>query len=133
MKEYLKSGKRTCDDPSERSGRGFAFSVEAVLSLLACTAFITLLSAQAHENFSDVMVYKQASDALELMLEDGSLEARDVEHIRSLLRSVGLRGRATLDGNVLFDDSPDVLVTVHRTMITKEGKYVKVTLEAGKK
>lgn len=133
MKECLKSGKRTCDDPSEGSGRGFVFSMEAVLSLLACTAFVALLSTQAHENFNDVVVYKQASDVLELALEDGSLEARDVKHIRSLLRSVELRGRITLDGDVLFDDSPNVLVTVQRTLVTKEGKYVRVILEAGKK
>ena len=68
-----------------KSGKGFAFTLEAIVSLLACLVFVGMLSFHSQDDLSDVIVYKQASDFLEVVLKEGSLEARDVERMEVLL------------------------------------------------
>ena len=114
-----------------RCGRGFAFSLEATLSLLACLAFVSMLSFHAQEDLSDVVVYKQASDFLQVVIKDGSLEARDVAHMKELLHGLGLKARLEVDGETVFDDQPEPLARVERTLITEELDYQRVVLVAG--
>lgn len=114
-----------------RSGRGFAFSLEAGLSLLACIVFISMLSFHSHEDLSEVVIYKQASDFLDVVIKDGSLEQRDVPHMKSLLKGLGLKAKLYVDEELILDQSPRALVTIERTLVTQDLEYQIVILTVG--
>jgi hypothetical protein len=90
-----------------------------------------MLSFHAQEDLSDVAVYKQASDFLQVVIKDGSLEERDITHMKALLHELGLKGRLVVGGETLFDDQPRQLARVERTLVTEELDYQRVVLTAG--
>ncbi|MCD6414353.1 MAG: hypothetical protein J7L23_01850, partial [Candidatus Diapherotrites archaeon] len=87
---------------------------------------------QSYEDFSDVMVYKQASDFLEVSIADGSIGKHDTAHIKQLLGALGLRAKLVVENETLLDETPEVLATIHRTMVTDHGDYAEITLEVGR-
>jgi len=114
-----------------KSGRGFAFSLEVTLSLIACLAFVSMLSFHAQEDLSEAMVYKQASDFLEIAAKDGSLEDRNATHLNALLHELGLKAKLSIEGDVVLDEQPKKPVRIERLLVTKELSYETVVLEAG--
>ncbi|MCK4328104.1 MAG: hypothetical protein KAW41_06615 [Candidatus Diapherotrites archaeon] len=52
-----------------RSGRGFVFSLEALVAVLCFAAFITALSSITMEDYSDVVLYKQAGDYAQIAMK----------------------------------------------------------------
>lgn len=51
-----------------RSGRGFVFSLEAAVALAVFVAFIAALPSLSFEDYSGVVLYKQAGDVAEIAM-----------------------------------------------------------------
>lgn len=52
-----------------RSGRGFVFTLEAAVALLCFLTFASVLSSLSFEDYSDVALYKEASDYAQIAMK----------------------------------------------------------------
>ncbi|MCD4739774.1 hypothetical protein K8R43_01130 [archaeon] len=112
-----------------KSGKGFAFTLEAMVSLLACLVFVYMLSFHSQDELSDVIVYKQASDFLEVALKDGSLETGDTEHMKVLLSSLGIKASVYVNEKAILEQEFKPIARIERTLVTEE--YERVVIVAG--
>ncbi|MFC2174708.1 hypothetical protein ACFLQ2_02450 [archaeon] len=95
------------------SGKGFVFSLEAMVALLCFVAFIAALSSVAAEDYSDVVLYKQAGDYAQIAMKQKCEHDEDcLEGLRELIGHSG-------DG--------DKCATVERTAVTPELDYEPVS------
>jgi hypothetical protein len=112
--------------------KAFVFSLEAGLSLLVCVLLVGTLSLNCQEDLSEVLVYKQASDFLEVALRSGWLEEKNVTQCKTLLSETGWKARLVVGGNALIDECGphQARIVVNRTLVTKKLEYVPVSITA---
>lgn len=113
-----------------KCGRGF-FSFEAGVSLLFCLVFLSMIHFHSSEDLSEVMAYKKASDFLDVIIKDGSLETEDQEHMKLLLDELGLKARVVLDGKTVFDQQHNTLFKIERTLVGEDSEYKQVVMSVG--
>jgi len=96
-----------------RSGRGFVFTLEAAVALVVFFAFIAALSSISFEEYSDVLLYKQAGDVAELAMK------MKCEHNATCIEDLThMLGRRTSGGKC---------AAVVRTAVTPGLEYERVT------
>lgn len=100
---------------SSMSGKGFAFVLEAALSLLALASLVLVPFAQ--DDLSDVMRFKQASDCLHIYAEAG-----DVALLDHALGELGLNASLYVgDALVYSRGSVHEGVSATRVVMTETG------------
>ena len=98
-----------------RSGKGFVFTLEALVALMCFVAFIATLASIQSDGYSDVILYKQAGDYAQIAMK------KHCEHDRECL--AGLRALLGRSG------TGEKCVTVTRTAVSKSLGYEDVTFE----
>jgi len=117
--------------------KGYVFTIEAIISLLCFAMLASLLSIMSFPNFDEVVVYKQASDVLEVSLKQEWIvdrdDVKDTEIIKGM-GALGLKGEMVVDGKTypLITGKKNMEVTVKRTFVSPDLKIKEVELRAFK-
>jgi len=104
--------------------RGFVYTLEAIAAVISLASLLLLLQAP-YEDYSSVVVYKQASDLANALARD-----KGFDNASFLARQVGLIVRVTACGSVVIDESPRHPVRV-RTLYY-DGGYCELVVEASR-
>ena len=114
--------------------KGFVFSVEALLSLIACGVLIASLSLMKPVDLSNAVLYREGSDILDVAVNK-EMECDEV-YMRTLINKVDptLKAEIKCPGKSFDVNSgdPDHYVVITRTRVEKGPVYKEVTLTIGK-
>ncbi|MCD6522700.1 MAG: hypothetical protein J7K68_03040 [Candidatus Diapherotrites archaeon] len=115
--------------------RAIVFTMEAAISLLLFVLIILALGTPSFEDLSKAVLYKQASDVLEIALKKGVIrdgQNIDIERMRELMEAMELKGEVIIDGHVttINNGKNNMDVYIERTLVTPELEYKRVVLHA---
>lgn len=116
-----------------KSNKGFLMSQEALISLIILFLMLFSLLPPQETGMEKVVLYRQGSDLLQIIIKKDMVEKRRVGKIKTLSRALDpeMKIALRLEEKVLIDQSPKEKKVQVKRHIFREGELKTVTLSVG--